>query len=102
VWQASTSIKKKGEAHIIKEWGSNISSSYSNDEGFTTIAFNKSSLFPKVNHTCLMAKEKGVYSRDTHKYTYSSDDDSSDYEEDIIMLFKGLDKVKIDKNQWID
>jgi hypothetical protein len=44
-----------------------------------------------------MAKEKKVHYIDTPKYTSTSDDDSSDDEEDISMLFKGLDKVKIDK-----
>jgi hypothetical protein len=84
--------KKKGEACIGKEWDSDAISSDSNGEGLTTIAFNKPSVFPKVNHTCLMIKEKKVYSRDTPKYTSSSDD-----EEDMSMLFKGLDRTKIDK-----
>jgi hypothetical protein len=38
--------KAKGEAHIGKEWDSNCSSSYSDDEGLAASAFNKSSLFP--------------------------------------------------------
>src|SRR5688572_16446923 len=56
------------------------------------IVLNKSFLFLKVNYNCLMAKEKMLYSRDSPKYSSSSDD-----KEDISMLFKGLDKVKIDK-----
>jgi hypothetical protein len=40
-----------------------------------------------------MAKEKKVFSRDTHKYTSSSDND----DEDISKLFKGIDRYKIDK-----
>ena len=43
-----------------------------------------------------MAKEKQVFSRDTPKYT-SSSDESSDDEEDYNNLFKGLDRFKIDK-----
>jgi hypothetical protein len=67
------------------------SSSDSNDEGIATIAFNKSYFFPKVDHTCLMAKEskKKVYTRNSPKYTSSSDDDSSD-EKDMNLFFKGL------------
>jgi hypothetical protein len=53
--------KKKGVAHIGKEWDLDCSSFDSNDEGVTRIAFNKTSLFPKVNHTCLMAKEKRYF-----------------------------------------
>jgi hypothetical protein len=52
--------KAKGEAHLGKEWDSDCSSSDSDDEGLTTSAFNKSSLFPNERHTCLMAKEKNV------------------------------------------
>jgi hypothetical protein len=39
-----------------------------------------------------MAKERKVFSRSTPKYTYSSDDDSSDDEVDYSDLFKGLDR----------
>jgi hypothetical protein len=88
--------KKKGEAHIDEEWDSDCSSSDPDDEGLTIIAFNKSSLFPKVHHTCLMAKEKNVLSRDTRKHT-SSSDDSSDDEKDYRKLFMVLDKYKINK-----
>jgi hypothetical protein len=45
--------KKKGKAHIGKEWDSDCSSS---DKGLATIAFDKSSLFPNERHTWLMAK----------------------------------------------
>ena len=61
--------KAKGEAHIGKEWDSDCSSSDSDDEGLAASAFNKSSLFPNERHTCLMAKEKKVRTRDTPKYT---------------------------------
>jgi hypothetical protein len=49
-----------------------------------------------------MAKEKKVYTRDTPKYTSSSDDDSDD-DVDYSDLFKGLDRSKVDKiNELID
>jgi hypothetical protein len=95
--------KAKGEAHIGKEWDSDCSSSDSEDEGLVASAFNKSSLFPNERHTCLMAKEKKVYIRDTPKYTSSSDEESSDDEVDYTDLFKGLDRAKVDKiNELID
>jgi hypothetical protein len=95
--------KAKGEAHLGKEWDSDCSSSDSDDEGLAASAFNKSSLFPNERHTCLMAKEKKVSTRDTPKYTTSSDDDSSDDEVDYTSLFKGLDRTEVDKiNELID
>jgi hypothetical protein len=94
--------KAKGEAHIGKEWDSYCSSSDSDDEGLATSAFDKSSLFPNKHHTCLMAKEKKVHTRDTPKYTSSSDEDSDD-DVDYSDLFKGLDRPKVDKiNELID
>jgi hypothetical protein len=89
--------KKKDEAHIGKEWDLDCSSSDSSDEDLAIVVFNKTTLFPKVNDTCLMAREKKVLYRDTLKYTFSSDEVSSDHEEDISMVFKGLDKSKIEK-----
>jgi hypothetical protein len=95
--------KAKGEAHLGKEWDSDCFSSDSDDEGLAASAFDKSSLFPNERHTCLMAKEKKVSVRDTPKYTTSGDDDSSDDEVDYTDLFKGLDRVKVDKiNELID
>jgi hypothetical protein len=44
-----------------------------------------------------MAKEKKVRTRDTTKYTSSSDEESSDDEVDYSYLFKGLDRSKVDK-----
>jgi hypothetical protein len=88
--------KAKGEAHIGKEWDSDNSSSDSDDEGLAASAFNKSSLFPNEHHTCLMAKEKKVRTRDTPKNTSYSDEDSND-EVDYSDLFKGLDRSKVDK-----
>ena len=94
--------KAKGEAHIGKEWDSDCSSSDSDNEGLAATAFNKSSLFPNERHTCLMAREKKVSTRDT-TYVSSSDDESSDEEIDYSSLFKGLDRNKIDKiNELID
>ena len=61
--------KAKGEAYIGKEWDSDCSSSESDNEGLAATAFNKSSLFPNKHHTCLMAKEKKVCTRNT---TYAS------------------------------
>jgi hypothetical protein len=47
-----------------------------------------------------MAKEKKVHTRDTPKYTSSSDEDSDD---DYSDLFKVLDRSKVDKiNDLID
>jgi hypothetical protein len=95
--------KAKGEAHLGKEWDSDCFLSDSDDEGLAASAFNKSSLFPNEQHTCLMAKGKKVSGRDTPKYTTSSDDNSSDDEVDYTDLFKGLDRTKIDKiNELID
>jgi hypothetical protein len=95
--------KAQGEAHLGKEWDSDCSSSDSDNEGLAATAFNKSSLFPNEHHTCLMAKEKKVCTRDT-TYASSSDDDSSDDDEiDYSSLFKGLDRIKIGKiNELID
>src|SRR5688572_33206181 len=83
--------KAKGEAHLGKEWDSDCSSSDSDDEGLAATAFNKSALFPNERHTCLMAKEKKVSTRNS-TYASSSGDDSSDNDEiDYSSLFKGLD-----------
>jgi hypothetical protein len=96
--------KAKGKAHIGKEWDSDCASSDSNDEGLAASSFNKSSLFPNERHTCLMAKEKKVRTRDTPKYTSSSDEEFSDDDEiDYSDLFEGLDRSKVDKiNELID
>jgi hypothetical protein len=97
--------KAKGEAHLGREWDSDCSSSDSDDEGLAATAFNKSTLFPNERHTCLMAKEKKVITRETPKYSTSSDEDSSDDDNEIdyTSLFKGLDRTKIEKiNELID
>jgi hypothetical protein len=60
-------------------------------------------LFPNDHHTCLMAKEKKVRTRDTPKYTSSSDEESDNDDVDYSDLFKGLDRTKVDKvNELID
>src|SRR6187455_2671384 len=95
--------KAKGEAHLGKEWDSDCSSSDSDNEGLAATAFNKSTLFPNERHTCLMAREKKVCTRDS-TYASSSEDESSDEDEiDYSCLFKGLDRTKVDKiNELID
>jgi hypothetical protein len=70
--------KKKGKAHVGKKWDSDCSSSDSDDEGLPASAFNKSSLFPNERHMCIMAMKKKVQTRDTPKYTSSSDENSND------------------------
>jgi hypothetical protein len=93
--------KKKGEAHIGKEWDSDCSSFDSNVQGLAASTFDKSSLFPNEHHTCLMDKEK-VRVRDTPKDTSSSDEDFND-DVDYSDLFKGLDRSKVDKiNELFD
>jgi hypothetical protein len=89
--------KAKGEARLGKEWNSDCTSFDSDDEGLAASAFDKSSLFLNERHTCLMAKEKKVCTRDSPKYTSSSDEESSDDEVDYTVLFKGLDRNKVDK-----
>jgi hypothetical protein len=93
----------EGRAHIGKEWDSNCSSSDSNDEGHAASAFDKSSLFSNEHHTCRMDKEKKVRTRDTPKYTSSSDEESDNDDVDYSDLFKGLDRTKVDKiNELMD
>jgi hypothetical protein len=82
---------------LTKEWDYDCSSSDSDDEGLAASSFNKSFLFPIECHTCLMAKEKKVRTRDTPKYTSSSDDDSFDDVVDYSDLSK-VDKI----NELID
>jgi hypothetical protein len=42
-----------------------------------------------------MAKEKKVHTRDTPKYTSSSDEDFDDDDVDYSDLYKGLDRSKV-------
>jgi hypothetical protein len=100
--------KKGGEAHMVREWDSDKSSTdSSSDEDATNIAINKGLLFPNVGHKCLMAKEgkkKKVHSRDTPKYTTSDDEgSSSDNEDDLTSLFVNLTKIQKQKiNELIE
>jgi hypothetical protein len=84
--------KKGGDAHVCQEWDSDESSTdSSSDEDAANITVNKGLLFPNVGHKCFMAKDgkkKKVHSRDTPKYTTSSDEDSSsENEDDLLTLF---------------
>jgi hypothetical protein len=73
--------KKGGDAHVCREWDSDMSSTdSSSDEDAANIAVNKGLLFPNVGHKCFMAKDdkkKKVQARTTPKYTTSSDEGSS-------------------------
>jgi hypothetical protein len=87
--------KKGGDAHVCREWDSDMSSTdSSSDEDAANIAVNKGLLFPNVGHKCLMAKDgkrKKVKSRSSTKYTTSSDEDSSSENEDnLLSLFANL------------
>jgi hypothetical protein len=63
---------------------------------------SNSSVFINEHHICLMAKEKKVRTRDTPKYTSSSDEET-DNDVDYSDPFKGLDRSKVDKiNDLID
>jgi hypothetical protein len=89
--------KKGGEAHMRREWDTDVSSTDSSfNEDTANIAINKSLLFSNVDHKCLMAKDgkkKKVHSRDTPKYTTSDDEGSSmDNEDDLNSRFANLTK----------
>jgi hypothetical protein len=84
--------KKGGDAHVCREWDSDISSTdSSSDEDATNIVVNKGLLFPNVGHKCFMAKDdkkKKVQARANPKYTTSSDkSSSSDDEDNLLSLF---------------
>jgi hypothetical protein len=78
--------KKKGEAHIIKEWDSDCSSSYFDDEGLAALPSTSLLSSPNKQHTLLMAKENKVSTRDTPKYT--SSDEESDDDMDYSIIFR--------------
>jgi hypothetical protein len=44
-----------------------------------------------------MVKERKLYPRNTKKYTSIGDEESNDDEDDISMLFNGLDRTQVDK-----
>jgi hypothetical protein len=80
--------KKGGDAHVCREWDSDMSSTDSSfDEDAANIAVNKGLLFPNVGHKCFMAKDdkkRKVQARTTPKYTTSSDESSSSDDEDSL------------------
>jgi hypothetical protein len=50
--------KKGGDAHVCREWDTDMSSTdSSSDEDAANIAVNKGLLFPNVGHKCFMAKD---------------------------------------------
>jgi hypothetical protein len=91
--------KKGGDAHVCREWDSDMSSTdSSSDEDATNIAVTKGLLFPNVGHKCLMAKDgknKKVKSRASTKYTTSSDKGSSS--DDLFALFANLNMQQKEK-----
>jgi hypothetical protein len=94
--------KKGGDAHVCREWDSDMSSTdSSSDEDATNSAINKGLLFPNVGHKCLMAKDgkrKKVKSRASTKYTTSSDEGSSSEDEDnLLTLFANLNMQQKEK-----
>jgi hypothetical protein len=94
--------KKKGKTHLGMEWDFDCSSFDSNDKSLATITVNKSHLFPNEHHTCLMAKERKVFSRSTIKYTSSSDKGSSDDEVDYSSLFNGFDILYDENDKFVN
>jgi hypothetical protein len=94
--------KKGGDAHICREWDSDMSSTdSSSDEDAANIAVTKGLIFPNIGHKCLMAKDgkkKKVKSRASTKYTTSSDEgSSSDGEDDLLALFANLNMQQKEK-----
>jgi hypothetical protein len=100
--------KKGGDAHICREWDYDESSTdSSSDEDAANIVVNKGLLFPNVGHKCFMAKDgkkKKVHSRETPKYTTSSDEgSSSENEDDLLTLFSNLSMEQKEKlNELIE
>jgi ubiquinone biosynthesis protein UbiJ len=94
--------KNGGDAHVCREWDSDVSSTdSSSNEDATNITVNKGLLFPNVVHKCLMAKDskrKKVKSRASTKYTTSSDEgSSSDDEDNLLSLFANLNMQQKEK-----
>jgi hypothetical protein len=94
--------KKGGDAHVCREWDSDMSSTdSSSDEDAANITVNKGLLFPNIGHKCLMAKDdkrKKVKSRVSTKYTTSSDEFSSGEDEDnLLTLFANLNMQQKEK-----
>jgi hypothetical protein len=94
--------KRGGDAHVCREWDSDIiSTDSSSDEDVANIAVNKGLLFLNVSHKCLMTKDgkkKKVKSRASTKYTTSSDEGSSSEDEDnLLTLFANLNMHQKEK-----
>jgi hypothetical protein len=94
--------KKGGDAHVCREWDSDESSSdSSSDEDAANIAVTKGLLFPNVGHKCLMAKDdkkKKVKLKSSTKYAFSSDEDNaSDEEDNLCILFANLNMQQKEK-----
>jgi hypothetical protein len=94
--------KKGGDAHVCREWDSDMSTTDStSDEDAANITVNKGLLFPNVGHKCLMAKDgkkKKVKSRASTKYTTYSDEGSSCKDEDnLLTLFANLNMQQKEK-----
>jgi hypothetical protein len=94
--------KKGGDAHVCREWDSDMSSTdSSSDEDAANITVNKGLLFPNISHKCLMGKDgkrKKAKSRASTKYTTSSDEDSSSEDEDnLLTLFANLSMQQKEK-----
>jgi hypothetical protein len=87
---------------VCREWDSDESSTdSSSDEDAANIAVTKGLLFPNVGHKCLMAKDdkkKNVKSRSSTKYETSSDeDDASNEEDNLRILFANLNMQQKEK-----
>jgi hypothetical protein len=94
--------KKGGDAHVCREWDSDMSFTDSfSDEDTANIVVTKGLLFPNVDHKCLMAKDdkkKKVQARTTPKYTTSSDEgSSSDDEDNLLAVFANLNMQQKEK-----
>jgi hypothetical protein len=94
--------KRGGDAHVCREWDSDIiSTDSSSDEDVANITVNKGLLFLNVSHKCLMTKDgkkKKVKSRASTKYTTSSDEGSSSEDEDnLLTLFANLNMHQKEK-----
>jgi hypothetical protein len=94
--------KKGGDAHVCREWDSDMSSTdSSSNEDAANITVNKGLLFPNVGHKCFMAKDgkkKKVQTRTTPKYTTSSDEgSSSDDEDNLLSLFANINMEQKEK-----
>jgi NhaP-type Na+/H+ and K+/H+ antiporter len=86
---------------VCREWDSDESSSDSSDEDAANIAVTKGLLFPNVGHKCLMeknGKNKKVKSKSSTKYASSSDEDNaSDEEDNLCILFTNLNMQQKEK-----